>query len=155
MNVEAWKPLKRLPGHESGDSSFLLSVSSSTYFVCTDVTDIAWAPEDRYLASVGLDSKVIVWCGYTLGIFLPFPCKVQYAGLLNEAQCVISERIRKLDQHNGFVKGVCFDPVGEFMATQSDDKSVKIWRTTDWGLEAEIREPFEDSPTCTFFRRLR
>ncbi|KIM52494.1 hypothetical protein SCLCIDRAFT_1223695 [Scleroderma citrinum Foug A] len=112
VNVEAWKPLKRLPGHES------------------DVTDIAWAPEDRYLASVGLDSKVIVWCGYTL------------------------ERIRKLDQHNGFVKGVCFDPVGEFMATQSDDKSVKIWRTTDWELEAEIREPFEDSPTCTFFRRL-
>lgn len=71
------------------------------------------------------------------------------------AQCVIPERIRKLDQHNGFVKGVCFDPVGEFMATQSDDKSVKIWRTTDWELEAEIREPFEDSPTCTFFRRLR
>ncbi|KAI6021803.1 histone transcription regulator 1 [Pisolithus microcarpus] len=112
VNIEAWKPMKRLPGHES------------------DVTDIAWAPEDRYLASVGLDSRVIVWCGYTL------------------------ERIRKLDQHNGFVKGVCFDPVGEFMATQSDDKSVKIWRTTDWELEAEIRKPFEDSPGSTFFRRL-
>ncbi|KAI6021061.1 histone transcription regulator 1 [Pisolithus marmoratus] len=112
VNIEAWKPMKRLPGHES------------------DVTDIGWAPEDRYLASVGLDSNVIVWCGYTL------------------------ERIRKLDQHNGFVKGVCFDPVGEFMATQSDDKSVKIWRTTDWGLEAEIRKPFEDSPGSTFFRRL-
>ncbi|KIJ61405.1 hypothetical protein HYDPIDRAFT_169671 [Hydnomerulius pinastri MD-312] len=112
INIEGWKPMKRLPGHES------------------DVTDIAWAPEDRYLASVGLDSNVIVWCGYTL------------------------ERIRKLEQHNGFVKGVCFDPVGEFMATQSDDKSVKIWRTTDWSLEAEIRKPFEDSPGSTFFRRL-
>ncbi|KAF9239305.1 histone transcription regulator 1 [Melanogaster broomeanus] len=112
INIENWKPLKRLPGHES------------------DVTDIAWAPEDRYLASVGLDSNVIVWCGYTL------------------------ERIRKLERHNGFVKGVCFDPVGEFMATQSDDKSVKIWRTTDWSLEAEIRKPFEDSPGSTFFRRL-
>lgn len=32
-----------------------------------DVVDVAWAPEDRYLASVGLDSKVIIWCGYTLG----------------------------------------------------------------------------------------
>ncbi|KAI9460819.1 histone transcription regulator 1 [Boletus coccyginus] len=112
INIENWKPMKRLPGHES------------------DVVDIAWAPEDRYLASVGLDSKVIIWCGYTL------------------------ERIRKLDQHNGFVKGVCFDPVGEFMATQSDDKTVKIWRTTDWGLEAEVTKPFEDSPGSTFFRRL-
>ncbi|KAF9239303.1 hypothetical protein BU15DRAFT_62059 [Melanogaster broomeanus] len=91
INIEHWKPLKRLPGHES------------------DVTDIAWAPEDRYLASVGLDSNVIVWCGYTLG---------------------------------------------EVMATQLDDKSLKIWRTTDWSLEAKIRKPFEDSPGSTFFHRL-
>ncbi|KII91275.1 hypothetical protein PLICRDRAFT_173153 [Plicaturopsis crispa FD-325 SS-3] len=112
VNVEGWKPLKRLPGHES------------------DVTDVSWSPGDRYLASVGLDSKVIVWCGFTL------------------------ERLRKLDQHQGFVKGVCWDPVGEFLATQSDDRSVKIWRTTDWTLEAQITKPFEDSPGSTFFRRL-
>lgn len=112
VNVEGWKPLKRLPGHES------------------DVTDVAWSPGDRYLASVGLDSQVIVWCGFTL------------------------ERLQKLDQHQGFVKGVCWDPVGEFLATQSDDRSVKIWRTTDWSLEAEITKPFEDSPGSTFFRRL-
>ncbi|TFY54085.1 hypothetical protein EVG20_g9854 [Dentipellis fragilis] len=112
VNVEGWKPLKRLPGHES------------------DVTDLAWSPGDRYLASVGLDSQVLIWCGYTL------------------------ERLRKIDQHQGFVKGVCWDPVGEFLATQSDDRSVKIWRTTDWQLEAEVRKPFEDSPGSTFFRRL-
>ncbi|KAJ7597532.1 histone transcription regulator 1 [Mycena floridula] len=112
VNVEGWKPLKRLPGHGS------------------DVTDVAWSPGDRYLASVGLDSQVMVWCGYTL------------------------ERLHKLDQHQGFVKGVCWDPVGEFLATQSDDKSVKIWRTTDWTLEAEVTKPFEDSPGSTFFRRL-
>ncbi|THV03532.1 WD40 repeat-like protein [Dendrothele bispora CBS 962.96] len=112
VNVEGWKPMKRLPGHES------------------DVTDVAWAPGDRYLASVGLDSNIIIWCGYTL------------------------ERLTKIDQHQGFVKGVCWDPVGEFLATQSDDRSVKIWRTTDWGLEAEVKKPFEDSPGSTFFRRL-
>jgi len=112
INIEGWKPLKRLPGHES------------------DVTDLAWSPEDRFLASVGLDSQVLIWSGYTL------------------------ERICKIDQHHGFVKGVCWDPVGEFLATQSDDRSVKIWRTTDWQLEAEVRKPFEDSPGSTFFRRL-
>ena len=66
VNVEGWKPLKRLPGHESG-MSFLQSVCLVVMLIGTDVTDLAWAPEDRYLASVGLDSKVIVWCGYTLG----------------------------------------------------------------------------------------
>ncbi|KAH8817594.1 histone transcription regulator 1 [Flagelloscypha sp. PMI_526] len=112
VNVEGWKPLKRLPGHES------------------DVVDVAWSPEDRYLASVGLDSAVMIWCGYTL------------------------ERLRKLDLHQGFVKGVCWDPVGEYLATQSDDKTVKIWRTSDWKLEAEVKKPFEDSPSSTFYRRL-
>ncbi|KAL1686667.1 WD40-repeat-containing domain protein [Schizophyllum commune] len=112
VNYEGWKPLKRLPGHDS------------------DVTDVAWSPGDRYLASVGLDSRVIIWCGFTL------------------------ECLHRLDQHQGFVKGVCWDPVGEFLATQSDDRSVKIWRTSDWGLEAEVTKPFEDSPGSTFFRRL-
>lgn len=112
INVEGWKPLKRLQGHSS------------------DVTDVAWSPGDRFLASVGLDSAVMVWCGFTL------------------------ERLRKLDLHQGFVKGVCWDPVGEFLATQSDDRSVKIWKTSDWSIEAEVKKPFEDSPGSTFFRRL-
>ncbi|KAM6492560.1 histone transcription regulator 1 [Amanita muscaria] len=112
VNVEGWKPLKRLPGHDS------------------DVTDVAWSPGDRYLASVGLDSTVIIWCGFTL------------------------ERIVRLNQHQGFVKGVCWDPVGEFLATQSDDRTVKIWRTTDWTLEKTVSKPFESSPGSTFFRRL-
>ncbi|KAG2137398.1 uncharacterized protein EDB93DRAFT_1041438, partial [Suillus bovinus] len=33
VNVEGWKPVKRLPGHES------------------DITNLAWAPGNRYLAS--------------------------------------------------------------------------------------------------------
>ncbi|CCM01218.1 uncharacterized protein FIBRA_03266 [Fibroporia radiculosa] len=111
VNVEGWKPLKRLPGHDS------------------DVTDVGWSPGDRYLATVGLDSQVLVWCGYTL------------------------ERLHRIDQHQGFVKGVCWDPVGEFLATGSDDRSVRIWRTTDWQMEAEVRKPFDHSPG-TFFRRL-
>jgi hypothetical protein len=32
---------------------------------------------------------------------------------------------------------------------------VKIWKTKDWSLEAEVTKPFEDSPGSTFFRRLR
>ena len=67
---------------------------------------------------------------------------------------MLVERLRKIEQHQGFVKGVCWDPVGEFLATGSDDRSVRIWRTTDWGLEAEVRKPFDHSPG-TFFRRLR
>ena len=65
MNVEGSKPLKRLPGHESG--AYCPFYASWTISYGTDVTDVAWSPEDRYLASVGLDSAVMIWDGFTLG----------------------------------------------------------------------------------------
>ena len=52
VNVEGWKALKRLPGHES------------------DVTGLAWSPGDRYLASTGLDSVVMIWDGYMYPMFV-------------------------------------------------------------------------------------
>lgn len=62
--------------------------------------------------------------------------------------------VKKITDHTGFVKGIVWDPVGQYLATQSDDKSVRIWRTTDWGLEKSITEPFVDSPTASFSMRL-
>ncbi|ORX92019.1 WD40 repeat-like protein [Basidiobolus meristosporus CBS 931.73] len=111
-NVEHWKAARRLAGHES------------------DVTDLSWSPDNRYLASCGLDSHVIIWDTATF------------------------ERVKKIDQHHGFVKGVTWDPVGKYLATQSDDKTVKIWRTSDWSLEKSISDPFTQSAGTTFFRRL-
>ena len=63
---------------------------------------------------------------------------------------MLVERLRKIEQHQGFVKGVCWDLVGEFLATGS----VRIWHRTDWGLEAKVRKPFDHSPEV-FFRWLR
>jgi protein HIRA/HIR1 len=36
---------------------------------------------------------------------------------------------------------------------QSDDRTVKIWRTTDFALEKTIAQPFHNSPSTTYFRR--
>lgn len=47
--------------------SFILTLILPPY---SDVTDVAWSPEDRFLASVGLDSAVMVWCGFTLGMVM-------------------------------------------------------------------------------------
>ena len=64
-------------------------------------------------------------------------------------------QVTKIDQHGGFVKGVAWDPVGKYLACQSDDKMLKVWRTSDWGLEQEIKGPFINAPGTTLFRRLR
>ncbi|KAH9814351.1 WD40-repeat-containing domain protein [Melampsora americana] len=98
----------------------------------SDVTGVAWSHDDQFLASVGLDNLVLIWDGLDSSFVL----------------------LKRLDLHQGFVKGVVWDPVGQYLATQSDDRTVKIWRTTDWKLEADIRDPFVGCPTSTFFRRL-
>jgi len=49
--------------------------------------------------------------------------------------------------HTGLVKGVTWDPVGKYLASQSDDKSLRIWRTRDWQQEAVITEPFKEVST--------
>ncbi|ORX75807.1 WD40 repeat-like protein [Anaeromyces robustus] len=96
----------------------------------SDVVDLAWSQDNMYLASCGLDSKICIWDGSTF------------------------ERLQCLVGHEGFVKGVTWDPVGKYLASQSDDRTVKIWRTSDWKLETTIMEPFKNTPSTTFYRRL-
>ncbi|CAG8666614.1 1767_t:CDS:2, partial [Ambispora leptoticha] len=96
----------------------------------SDVVDIAWSSDNTYLASCGLDNLVFIWDGQTF------------------------EKLRKIDEHKGFVKGVAWDPIGKYLATESDDKTMRIWRTSDWGAEHVVKAPFTSSPTTTFFRRL-
>ena len=50
--------------------------------------------------------------------------------------------------------GVTWDPVGKYLATQSADKTLRVWRTSDWGEEARISEPFEECGGTTHVLRL-
>lgn len=59
-----------------------------------------------------------------------------------------------LKGHTGLVKGVTWDPVGKFIASQSDDRTLKIWRTSDFTCEATIKEPFEECGGTTHVLRL-
>ena len=57
---------------------------------------------------------------------------------------LFSEQISVLRGHTGMVKGVTWDPVGKYLASQSDDRSLRVWRTLDWQQEAVVTEPFEE-----------
>ena len=61
--------------------------------------------------------------------------------------------VRTLRSHSGLVKGVAFDPVGKYLATQSDDKTLRIWRISDWKEEEVVKEPFKECGATTHVLR--
>lgn len=109
---EQWRPAATLRGHTG------------------DVLDLAWSPNDSWLASCSIDNSIIVWNADN------FP-----------AQVVV------IKGHDGLVKGVTWDPVGKYLASQSDDKSLRVWRTRDWKEEAKVTEPFNECGGTTHVLR--
>ena len=83
-----------------------------------DVTDLAWCPMNEFLATCSVDNTVNVW---------KIPDE-QPGGGANP----VWQRVACLTGHKSHVKGITWDPVGKFLATQADDKSVIIWRTENW-----------------------
>ncbi|KAI9860367.1 MAG: HIR complex subunit [Vezdaea acicularis] len=122
--VENWRIFRRLIGHEN------------------DVQDLGWSYDSSILVSVGLDSKVVIWSGYTF------------------------EKLKTLSSHQSHVKGLAFDPANKYFATASDDRTIKIVRFTppapnatahdqmnNFVVETTIQAPFTSSPLTTYFRR--
>ncbi|VDP99150.1 unnamed protein product, partial [Trichobilharzia regenti] len=94
-----------------------------------DIIDLSWSHDGNRLASTSVDNSVIVWCRQKLP---------NGGGYANNSFCIQAT----LRGHQGFVKGVTWDPVGRYLASQGDDLTVKIWRTADWQEEASISKPF-------------
>ena len=122
--MENWRIFRRLIGHDN------------------DVQDLGWACDSSILVSVGLDSKIVVWSGYTF------------------------EKLKTITSHQSHVKGITFDPANKYFATAGDDRTVQIFRFTPPGpnstahdqannfiKEKEVKDPFSGSPITTYFRR--
>ncbi|RMX49932.1 hypothetical protein pdam_00018431 [Pocillopora damicornis] len=113
LNVEQWRCVNTLRGHSG------------------DVLDLAWSPDDSFLASGSVDNTITIWNAQR------FP-----------------DVVTVLKGHSGMVKGITWDPVGKYLASQSDDKTLKVWRTSDWQQESEVTEPFAECSGTTHVLRL-
>ncbi|XP_078600357.1 protein HIRA-like isoform X5 [Branchiostoma floridae x Branchiostoma japonicum] len=113
VNIEQWRCVATLRAHTG------------------DILDLAWSPQDAWLATCSIDNTIIVWNAQK------FP-----------------EIISILKGHTGLVKGVTWDPVGKYLATQSDDKSLRVWRTVDWQQEAMVTKPFDERFNPNIFQKV-
>ncbi|KAK3806347.1 MAG: WD40-repeat-containing domain protein [Benniella sp.] len=69
----------------------------------SDIYDLAWSPDGRYIISGSIDNTARIWD-------------------VKDAKC-----IHVIADHHHYVQGVAWDPLGEFVATQSSDRSVHVY----------------------------
>ena len=84
----------------------LTQLRSST----SEINDISWSPDSRYLVSGSMDNTLRVYKLEVLGDKL--------TGRL----------FTSFDNHNHYVQGVFWDPLNDFIASQSADRSVNIYK---------------------------
>ncbi|KAI8901126.1 WD40-repeat-containing domain protein [Globomyces pollinis-pini] len=69
----------------------------------SEVYDMAWSPDGKQIASVGIDSSIRIFD-------------------IKEQKCV-----HVLTDHCHFVQGIAWDPLSNYIATQSSDRSVHLY----------------------------
>ena len=110
-----------------------------------DILDLAWGPRNKYLASCSIDNSIIIWQP---------PEESSDALKIPQVTKSVWTIYKKLINHTAFVKGICWDPVGSYLASQSDDKSVIIWKTSDWKQDHACLKPFKKSTNIASTLRL-
>ncbi|NWS57345.1 CAF1B factor, partial [Chunga burmeisteri] len=110
-----------------------------------DVYDICWTSDGNYMASASVDNTAIMWD----------VSKGQKVSILNE--------------HKSYVQGITWDPLGQYIATLSCDRVLRVYNTqtkrvafnvtkmpSGSGTEGEARSyrMFHDDSMKSFFRRL-
>ncbi|KAG0309524.1 hypothetical protein BGZ97_013042 [Linnemannia gamsii] len=109
-NIILWRPTenKEVVSRfaESDDEEFereTWRVQSMMRGSLSDIYDIAWSPDGRFIISGSIDNTARIWD-------------------VRDAKC-----IHVIADHRHYVQGVAWDPLGDYVATQSSDRSVHIY----------------------------
>lgn len=74
----------------------------------------------KYMASCSLDTSVLIW---------------EMANLSRPVMVLNDER----NGHTDKVRGLAWDPLERFLATQSCDQTIKVWKVGSWECEKTIK----------------
>jgi chromatin assembly factor 1 subunit B len=83
-----------------------------------EIYDLAWSPDGSFFITGSMDNIARIYNSST-GIFAWTTEKLK---LIEVGTCV-----RQIAEHSHYVQGVAWDPLNEYVATQSSDRSVHIY----------------------------
>lgn len=117
-----------------------------------DILHLAWSPSDKWLASCSIDNTIVIWNAEkfpeTTAVLKGHTSLVKVC----DSKCDLLKFLFSVKKNETFIfQGVTWDPVGTYLASQSDDKSLKVWKTLDWKLETTITKPFREVRTLSNF----
>ncbi|CAN2387566.1 Chromatin assembly factor 1 [Pristimantis euphronides] len=111
-----------------------------------DVYDISWTQDSNFMVSASVDNSAITW-----------------DVIKGQKMCIFNE-------HKSYVQGVTWDPVGQYIATLSCDRVLRVYRTETKRVafnvskmvsanptpegEAKTYRMYHDDSMKSFFRRL-
>lgn len=92
----------------------------------SDVYSISWSPDCSRIASGSVDNTSLIWDAEKGTP--PGTDKITVLTLLfTTSFCSAGRILQTLKDHNNFVQGVAWDPLGDYVATQSCDRSLRVY----------------------------
>ncbi|XP_068126535.1 chromatin assembly factor 1 subunit B-like isoform X2 [Hyperolius riggenbachi] len=110
-----------------------------------DVYDISWTQDSNFMVSASVDNSAIIW------------------------DAVKGQKLSIFNEHKSYVQGVTWDPLGQYIATLSCDRILRVYRTDSKRVafniskmmsnntsegESKSYRMFHDDGLKSFFRRL-
>ncbi|KAG2522394.1 hypothetical protein BBO99_00006268 [Phytophthora kernoviae] len=77
-----------------------------------DITDLSWSPDSAFLCSTSVDNRSVIW---------------------DVEKGDVAER-RK--DHTQYVQGVAWDPLNEFLVTEGNDRTCRVYSLSGFGAAA-------------------
>lgn len=90
-----------------------------------DVVDLAWSPDERFLITGSVDNMALIW-------------DVKKGDVLYT-----------LNKHDGYVQGVAWDPLNDFVATLCTDRSLRFFNTQNKKLAFKVNKMITKIPSNT------
>jgi chromatin assembly factor 1 subunit B len=122
-NVLLWVPSELQMaglGEDSSDDKETWRVKHMCRSSGAEIYDLAWSPDGVFIMTGSMDNIARIYNAQTGRS--PIQGAKPYL-----AESSIGQMVRQIAEHSHYVQGVAWDPLNEFIATQSSDRSVHIY----------------------------